>query len=147
MRFLWFTTSQYDVIIMRSCFMIVTERYLNYNIVFGTYKLVVHTIKRAFWNQISLQFVLNWFSVSLLPYNVLTRIVAWVFMSFQWFFIPATKWDKHLLVEGSFAVYNLWCQQWFLMASDDTQSTILNINVVIVYFTTATKWDLAFIQD
>ena len=40
-------------------------------------------------------------------YTILPQIAAWVFISFQWFFTPATKWHRHLLVEDSHAVYNL----------------------------------------
>ena len=37
----------------------------------------------------------------------------------------STKWDKWLLVEDLYAVYNLWCQRWILIAADDTQIAIL----------------------
>ena len=38
---------------------------------------------------------------------LLPRIVPQAFISFQQFFIPATKQDRHLLVEDSHAIYNL----------------------------------------
>ena len=39
--------------------------------------------------------------------TVLPQITAQAFISFQQFFIQATKQDRHLLVEDSQAVYNL----------------------------------------
>ena len=49
-------------------------------------------------------------------------------ISFQQIFTPASKQDSHLLVENSSAVYNLWYQWWVPMTSDDTQSTVLEVN-------------------
>ena len=42
-------------------------------------------------------------------YTILPQITAWVFISSKWFLAQTTKWDSHLLVEDSCAVYNLWC--------------------------------------
>ena len=55
-------------------------------------------------------------------HTILPQIVTWTFISFQQFFIPSTKGDRCLLVEDSRAIYNLWFQQWILMAADNAWS-------------------------
>ena len=72
-------------------------------------------------------------------YEKLSTVLPWIvtqeFISLQWFFIPATKQDKHLLVQDSCAVYNLWCQRWILRAADDAWSTILYVYFVTMPYT------------
>ena len=49
------------------------------------------------------------------------------------------KEDRHLLVEHSCAVYNLWCQQWVLMEANDVWSTVL---CVLLCYRRAIPWPL-----
>ena len=58
-------------------------------------------------------------------YSILPSIVAWAFIYFQQFFTKSTKKDRHLLVEISSAVYNLWCQRLIMIAADNDQSTTI----------------------
>ena len=44
---------------------------------------------------------------------------------FQAIFILASEWDRHLLVEHSRVINNVWYPQWIVMAAADTQSNIL----------------------
>ena len=60
-------------------------------------------------------------------HTTLPQIVVQAFISFQRLFNLATKHDRHLLVEDSCVVYNLWCQQWIMMVTDDARSTIMYV--------------------
>ena len=75
--------------------------------------------------------------------TVLPWVVVLTFISFQQFFIMVTKWDRHLLVEDSYTVYNVMV----VMNSDGSWWCTKHYTVRLILLQCTLPWPLNMINQ